>query len=158
MTRREAGPQREPDAATSPPSDAAFEPAPKAPSGTPRAAPVEEAIPPARRLELWAQLGRIAAGIHIVGLVRGRGGDDPDGPLTLVGRAAGLEVVNESFEKPPVQIQRRGGGDNALLIRTVPFRVAVESTRLEDARELVLQARWGEWRSAPLVVRLPGGG
>lgn len=154
---REASPPHEPDAVASPLADAPPQPASEASGSAPREEPVDDAIPPARRLELWAQLRTEAAGLQLIGLVRGRGGEDPDGPLTLVGRVAGLEVVNESFEKPPVQIQRRGGDNAPLLIRSVPFRIAVESARLEDARELVLEARWGEWRSAPLVVRLPGG-
>ena len=105
---------------------------------------MEEAIAPERRLELWAQLRADPAGVQLVGWCGGRGGEDPDGPLTLVGSAAGREVVNESFEKPPVQIQRRRRRPQGpLLIRTVPFRVAVERSRLEDARELVLRGPLG---------------
>jgi hypothetical protein len=157
LASRDAGAPSGPDAAA-PPGAASPSPAADDSNGKPRDEPADEAIPPELRLELWAQARSGAAGVELIGLVRGRGGEDPDGPLTLVARVAGLDVVNESIEKPPVQVQRRFAGQGEpLVLRTVPFRVAVERAALRDARELVLRARWGDWRSAPLIVRLPGG-
>ena len=129
-----------------------------APETEPQRAGSPEAAPAEQRLELWAQIRRSTAGLQLVGWVRSPSAEPPGGPLVVVGRAGGFEVLNTSFEASSIPSQRRSAGGGAPLpIRTVPFRLAVERSRLMDAEEIVLEASWGEWRSQLLIVKLPDG-
>jgi hypothetical protein len=140
-----------------PPAHAEPGPQPQATGSDPGGAASPEALPAEGQLELWAQLRPAGASLQRVGWVRGRGGEPPAGPVTLVGSAAGFEIVSESFEESAGHTQRRAGaaGRPPMVIRTVPFRLALARAALRDAEELVLEARWGEWRSQSLALAIP---
>lgn len=156
---REAG---APGAAPStPPAGTRPEPRPTwhAPEVGPPDVAGREPIPVEPLLELWAQLRASPSGLQLVGWARVQGAERLEPPLALVARAAGREVLSESLVDSPIRTQRQSDGAGAsLLIQTVSFRVPVQAARLLGAEEMVLQANWGGWRSAPLVVKVPGGG
>jgi hypothetical protein len=119
--------------------------------------PASETVPAELRLELWARAQIVDAGLAIEGWARVRASDPPTGPLVLIGRADGAEVLVESLPETDARTQReRGAEPGTPVTRTLPFRLSLKRD-LGAARELWLEATWGGWRSEPLRIEIPDG-
>lgn len=121
--------------------------------------PAESTVPADRRLELWARVQFVGDGLQVEGWARAPTSDaPPEGPLTLIGQAAGAEVLSESLPESQARTRRdRGAEPAAPVTRTLPFRVSLTRERLGSATELVLEATWDAWRSEPLRLEIPEG-
>src|SRR5262245_45369498 len=127
-------------------------------SAAPRA-PEPPTVPEDRRLEFWARVLIGEAALIVEGWARVRTSDaPPEGPLTILGRAAGAEVLSESLPEWQARTLREpGAGPDAPVTRMLPFRVNLSRARVGSASELRLEATWDSWRSEPLTLEIPAG-
>jgi hypothetical protein len=123
----------------------------------PAAPPAAMTVPADRRLEVGARVQFARDGLQIEGWASAPASDEPPaGPLTLIGRVAGVEVLAESLPESHARTRRESGsGLDAPAVRTLPFRVPLYRERLGSAAELELEATWGDWRSEPLRIEIP---
>lgn len=123
----------------------------------PEPTPAPEPVPREIRMELGARLQPAAdGGLLLVGVAQVKTFEEPPNePLVLTGRVGGRDVVSASFPASATPSFAQRVGERTVHTKNLLFQVAVAPELVAGAREIVLEAAWGRWRSEPTRVPVP---